>query len=328
MSLLSLLHHQEEAGRLKPGVLEFAGAADSSGYLLPERGLAVHDVISAKRADGLCSLKGYLPGGTSLELVRSCDAELVIDCTPTNYSDGEPTTSCIRAAAERRRHYVTASKGAMALHMTELLELSRNHGTCLRFGATVGGGTPFLDFGRDCLYPQRVKALRGVLNGTTNFVLNSMEAGKSMQSSLAEATELGYAETDPSNDISGFDTAAKLVILVNWIMGRHITLGDVDITGISGITSEDVIAAGKHGNVIRLIGSFGDRAIVRPEQIRRDDVLNVKGSLNALTYDTEQAGPVTLTGQGAGGDSTAQAILRDILSILRETRSSESGLYE
>ncbi len=319
MSLLSLLDHQEKEGRLEPGLLELAGAADSGGYLLPDNRPAFAEVLNAKRSDRLRSMEGYVREGTSLELVGNCEAELVIDCMPTNYSDGEPTVSCIRAAAGGHKHYVTASKGAMAMHMAELLELSRNHGTLLRFGATVGGGTPFLDFGRDCLYPQRIRAIRGVLNGTTNFVLNSMETGKPMKSSLAEAMEMGYAETDPSSDINGLDTAAKLVILANWVMGRHITLSDVDVTGISALTGAEVSAAARRGKVVRLVGSFCERAIVRPEEIDRDDVLNVQGVLNALTYDTELAGPVTLTGAGAGGSSTAQAILRDILCILRKT---------
>ncbi len=321
MSLLSLLHHQEAAGRLAPGLLELSGVADSRGYLLTAPTQSIADVIDAKRSGEISSHGNYVREGTAQELVRNCGADLVIDCMPTNYTDGEPTVSCIRAAAGAHMHYVTASKGAMALHMAELLEFSHSRGTHLRFGATVGGGTPFLDFGKEGLYPQRVSALRGVLNGTTNYVLSSMETGISMERSLADATELGYAETDPSNDLKGLDTAAKLVILVNWVIGKRISLDDVDIKGISRVTEADVMAAGKRGRALRLIAAYDGSATVGPVEIERDDVLNVQGALNALTYETELSGPVTLTGAGAGGESTAQAILRDILVILRETRS-------
>ncbi len=325
-SLLSLLHRQEAAGMLPRGILEIAGIADSKGFLYSQSGLSLTEVLEAKQADKLCSKDGYVGGGTALELVRNSEADIVIDCMPTNYADGEPTNQCIRSAMQNHMHYVTASKGAMALHMVELLELSRKHGTRLKFGATVGGGTPFLDFGRDCLYPQKITSLRGVLNGTTNFVLTGMEKGKSIQSVLDEAGKLGYAEADPSNDIRGFDTAAKLVILANWVMGREINLSDVGITGIGGLTAADTDAARRHGKVIRLIGSVTEKAIVKPEEIEVEDVLNVQGSLNALTYYTEFAGPVTLTGAGAGGASTAQAMLRDILSILRDAVDSRKAV--
>ena len=136
----------------------------------------------------------------------------------------------------------------------------------------------------------------------------------SFQEALANAQKLGYAEREPSMDIDGFDTACKVVILSNWIMGKKITLKDVDRTGIRDVSLQMLEEAAKKGNTLKLIGSIdGDKASVKPTEISKTNPLCVSGVLNAITFPTEYAADQTLIGSGAGGIETASAVLRDLL---------------
>jgi homoserine dehydrogenase len=201
-----------------------------------------------------------------------------------------------------------------------LLELARHNGAELRFSGTVGGGTPLLAFAEECARGDRVRALRGVLNGTTNFILWRMERhGEDFESALAEATRRGYAERDPSADVDGVDSATKLVILANAVLGRPCTLRDVAITGICGVTPEQVEAARARGNAIRLVAECSDGLRVAPREVPADSPLAVPANLNVLALDLETTGEVALTGRGAGGPETATAILRDLIDVWHST---------
>jgi homoserine dehydrogenase len=136
------------------------------------------------------------------------------------------------------------------------------------------------------------------------------------QEALANAQKLGYAETEPSMDIDGFDTACKIVILGNWIMNKKITLKDVDRTGIREVSLQALDEASKSSNTIKLIGSIdGNTSTVKPTEIAKNNPMCVSGVLNAVTFFTEFAGEETLVGKGAGGMETASAVLRDLLDI-------------
>jgi homoserine dehydrogenase len=136
------------------------------------------------------------------------------------------------------------------------------------------------------------------------------------QQALTNAQKLGYAETEPSMDVDGFDTACKVVILANWIMNKKITLRDVDRTGIRDVSLQALDGASKRGNTIKLIGSIdGGTSTVKPMEIAKNNPLCVSGVLNAVTFFTEFAGEQTLVGRGAGGPETAGAVLRDLLAI-------------
>jgi homoserine dehydrogenase len=217
---------------------------------------------------------------------------------------------------ETGKHIITTNKGPLALALPALTDLADYNGVYLRFSGTVGGGTPILDFGRKCLIGDRILSIRGILNGTTNYILTEMsEKGIEFESALMTAQELGYAEKDPSLDIDGFDTACKLVIMANWIMGKKVTLKDVKITGIRHITLRDLIDYAKKDNTIKLIGSIDEGLEVKPRGISKRDPLCVPGGLNAVTFVSEFAGEETIIGRGAGGMETASAILRDLIDI-------------
>ncbi len=204
--------------------------------------------------------------------------------------------------------------------MPALLELARHRNLQLRFSGTVGGGTPFLDFAAKCMPGEKIARIKGILNGTTNYILTRMEnSSLTFQQALVEAQKKGYAEKDPTNDVEGFDTAAKIVIIANWVLTKGFSLRDIDITGISKITPQKLRKAQASGARIKLIGRIEESsASVRPEEIQADDPTCVPDTLNALTFSTEHAGDITLIGPGAGGERTASAIVRDLVSIRKE----------
>ena len=141
--------------------------------------------------------------------------------------------------------------------------------------------------------------------------------GVSVKEALAEAQKLGYAEADPTYDIGGYDTACKLVIISNYVLGTSMSINDVRIRGITEVTNKQVEKAHQKAKVIKLIGRVGSAAQVSPEEIDSTHPLNVSGTFNAISFDTYPAGEITLVGKGAGGKETASAVLRDLIEIRR-----------
>jgi len=295
---------------------------DSKGSCFNESGLNIPLVLKTKEEYG--TVAKYPGSGRrrndSARIISDSDAEVVVETTPTNFKDGEPGLSNIKTALSTRKHVVTANKGPLALAMPALLELARHRNLQLLFSGTVGGGTPFLDFAAKCMPGERIARIKGILNGTTNYILTRMEnSSLTFQKALVEAQKKGYAEKDSTNDVEGLDTAAKIVIIANWVLNKGFSLQDLDITGISKITPQKLRKAQASGARVKLIGRIEESsASVRPEEIQADDPTCVPDTLNALTFSTEHAGDITLIGPGAGGERTASAIVRDLVSIRKE----------
>lgn len=297
--------------------------ADRGGAIADEKGLNLKEVLMLKNRRGSVAadpIRGR-PDLTGLELLRDVEAEVLVEVTPTNIRDGEPGLSHIREALKRRFHVVTTNKGPLALALPALMELAEYNGVQLRFSGTVGGGTPILDLGREGLFGNRIEGIRGILNGTTNYILTRMaEAGLSLDEALREAQALGYAEADPSYDIEGLDSACKLVIMANWIMRMDSSLRDVEIEGISDIALSQVKNAEAKGMRVKLVASIADGKLkVKPRLVSKKEPLCVDGTLNAVTFKAEPAGEVTIVGKGAGGSETASSIVRDLAKIRMET---------
>ncbi len=293
--------------------------ADIDGAVINSRGLSPEKLETIRQRGYPISADPEFgqPGIPALEVIQSVEAEVVVEVTPVNIKTAEPALSHITTAFKTGKHVVTTNKGPLALAMPALTELAEYNNVFLRFSGTVGGGTPMLEFAKRCLAGDKILAIKGILNGTTNYILTEMSQNRvTFQEALANAQKLGYAEREPSMDIDGFDTACKVVILANWIMSKKITLKDVDRTGIRDVTLEMLDEAAKRGNTIKLIGSIdGDKPSVKPKEIGITNPLCVNGVLNAITYSTEYAADQTLIGRGAGGMETASAVLRDLLDI-------------
>ncbi|VVB65650.1 Homoserine dehydrogenase [Candidatus Gugararchaeum adminiculabundum] len=253
------------------------------------------------------------------DAIESVKADILIEATPTDIKTGEPGTANFLAAFKSGKHVITSNKGPLAVNFQKLMGEAKRKNLEMRFEATVCGGMPVFSLVRNGLQLNKIKSVRGILNGTTNFILTKMLEDKvSFESALKEAQELGYAEADPTYDIEGIDAAAKVVILANALLGINASFKDVKVTGITKVTAEAMELANSQGFVIKLIGEISESGSleVSPRLIPKVHPLNVKGSLNALQIDTDLAKEVFVVGRGAGQIETASAIVSDLVDII------------
>lgn len=303
---------------------------DRRGAATAKEGVDLRKALETKRSMGSVSALGEIgkPGYSALDVLEEVEGDLVIEVTPTNVETGEPGLTHIKKALSLGRHVVTTNKGPLALALPNLLELSREKDVCLRFSGAVGGGIPVLAFAKRCLLGEKIIAIRGVLNGTTNYILWKMaEERVSLERALAEARKLGYAEANVSYDLDGIDAACKLVILANWVMNLKVHLRDVEIQGINGITLQEIMDADRENSAIRLVGSINNGITVSPRRISKGDPLCVDSSYNAIQFTTAYSGQHVLIGRGAGGRETAVSVIRDILDI-KQTIEQTSPLSQ
>jgi homoserine dehydrogenase len=323
-----LLEKSSEIFRLygfKPIVV---AVADKGGAALSSSGLDMDAILKAKKLKK--SVSSVPDVGRSdisgTDVLEEVETDVVVEATPTNITHGEPGLTHIKTALKMKKHVITTNKGPLAIALPALMELASYNNVTLRFSGTVGGGTPILDLGKRCLLGDRIISIRGILNGTSNYILTRMSGGEvTMEEALREAQAAGYAEADPTYDVEGIDTACKLVIIANWLMDRGVTIKDVEIIGITGVTLKDIAEAKAKGCNIKLIGAVEDSVWVKPQLIKRDHPLSVSGTLNAVTFRTEYAGDVTIVGKGAGGVETAGAVLRDLIEIRRSILAPQGG---
>lgn len=237
----------------------------------------------------------------------------------------EPARTYIKKALENKKHVVTANKEVISKHGKELLELAERSGVSLLFEASVGGGIPIIRPMKQCLAANRIMKISGILNGTTNYILTQMrEKGWSFGEALREAQRLGYAESDPSADIKGFDAARKLAILSSIGFNVRITPDRVYVEGIERIGPEDIKYAGELGYTIKLLASArrtGEgrvEAVVAPAMLKENHPLSaVRDVYNAILVEGDAVGQVMFYGQGAGKMPTASAVVADIIDAAR-----------
>jgi homoserine dehydrogenase len=233
-------------------------------------------------------------------------------------------TTLIERALRAGKHVVTANKAAIAAHGVELAGLAAATGVWLRFEAAAGAGIPAVAMLRDSLRGDRVDSLAMIINGTTNVILSRMEAeGATFADALADAQRRGFAEADPSADVDGHDAAAKLVLLGRLAFETPLKTDDVAVTGIRDVTADDIACARELGGSVKLVASArraGDGVClaVRPTvALAGHPLYGVDGAENAVLINADLAGAVLLRGPGAGGDSTASAVVSDIVNVLR-----------
>lgn len=252
----------------------------------------------------------------SLDVIKKEESDIVLELTPSDIKKGQPGLEHIRKALNSGRHVVTSNKAPLALKFSELRRIAEDNNVELKYEATVGGALPIINLKKHCLQINKIESIHGILNGTSNYVLTKMaDEGVSMDAALKEAQDLGIAEADPSYDIKGIDTGAKVVIIANALMDMDVSFRDMDVTGIGDVTSEAIELAKKHNSVIKLIGDV-NRLEVSPRLIPVNHPLNVSGTLNAVTINTDIARNITVVGHGAGRTETASALFSDILDLI------------
>ncbi len=311
--------------------IKVVAIADSRGAVMDAAGVDLASALQRKRETGAVAVavadtdRGAVAdtsGMTALDAIVGMDHEIMVEATPTDIITGGIGLSHIRKAFESGRHVVTSNKGPLVVAYSELCELARKNDCYFRFEATVGGAMPAINLSNETLAGNRIISIEGVLNGTCNYILTRMDdEGVSYEHALGEAQELGIAEADPSADVDGIDTAAKIVILANSVFGMDAGYDDVDVTGITKITPESFKLAKEEGHTIKLIGEIRDGVLkVAPKMVPRNHPLSIGGTFNLASIQTELAGRITIGGIGAGSVETASAILSDILWIEQAIR--------
>jgi len=269
-----------------------------------------------------------------MALVTRPDVDIVIELI----GGIEPARSLLLAALKAGKSVVTANKALVAADRAVLHRTAQNAGVDLYYEAAVAGAIPLLRPLRESLAGDDVRRVLGIVNGTTNFILDRMDSsGADFSAALAEAQSLGYAEADPTADVAGFDAAAKAAILASIAFHTEVTADDVYREGILSVTAADIAAARALGCVVKLLAicercNGGITARVHPAMIPREHPLAaVRDAYNAVFIEAESAGRLMFYGAGAGGQPTASAVLGDTVAIARNMlaglRGPDSSTY-
>jgi homoserine dehydrogenase len=294
--------------------------------------------LAAERSDLVVAGVAHSHGPGVAELLAGDEWQVVADATPTDLETGGPALEHARLALGRGVHFATAAKGPLVTAYRELTDLAAASGAGFRFSAATGAGLPTVDTVEFALAGSRLERIEGILNGTSNFVLDRMAQGCELEAALAEARALGIADGDGWQDVSGRDTAAKLVAIANaaWgppfslrLAGRvregvrpefPLSLQDVDVTGIQDLAPASVRNAAASGAAYRLVGTAGvaEAPRVRPERLEAGHPLAaVRGAEKAITFRTDTMGTLTLIGGRSDPRAAGAALLRDVLLLLR-----------
>jgi len=302
------------------------------GAPLELRGVAVRRLDAPRDVDIPADLLTTDAAG----LVARDDVDLVVEVI----GGIEPARPLILAALESGASVVTANKALLAEDGPTLYEAAEKAGRDLYFEAAVAGAIPILRPLRESLAGDRVTRVIGIVNGTTNYILDKMDTyGSGFEEALAEAQELGYAEADPTADVEGFDAAAKAAILASLAFHTRVTASDVHREGITEVTAGDVASAKEMGSVVKLLAiaelnevAGGESAVsvrVHPAMIPRSHPLaGVREAYNAVFVESEAAGQLMFYGPGAGGSPTASAVLGDLVTAARNRRQGTTGAGE
>ncbi|MEN5237599.1 MULTISPECIES: homoserine dehydrogenase [Pseudomonas] len=311
--------------------LKIVGVTDLFlGSVIDRNGLDAATLAALPTSKGALA---QLPQGSAEafneSVIKQSGADIIAEATFTNPKDGEPAATFCRWALEAGKHVVTTNKGPIALHAQALKALAKANGVSFEYEGSVMSGTPVLRMARHTLAGSGLVGFEGILNGTSNYVLTRMGEGLGFAEAVAKAQELGYAEADPTADVEGHDVRLKVVILANELLGACLQVSDVACSGISAITCEDVERAKASGEHWKLIGAArreADGSVRASVQARllpgSHPLAGITGATNAIAFETELLGAVTVSGPGAGRIETAFALQSDILAIHTSSHSA------
>lgn len=298
----------------------------NKGSVYDEKGLDMKTVLKlVKKGKKLDDYPKGIKGLNSIDTIKKTNSNTIIEVTYTDIKTGEPALTHIKTALNAGKNVVSTNKGPVIKEVNNLLNLAKKKKVKFCFEGVVLAGTPAINLAKFTLAGNKIKGFKGILNGTTNYILTQMGEGMSYDDALKKAQELGYAEANPTADVEGFDAMGKVVILTNVVLEKNISTNDVERKGIKGITKNDIETAKVEGKRWKLIGSAeiqSDglvKAKICPEKLPLSDPLaGVSGATNALTYYTDELGAVTIVGPGAGRRETGFALLIDLLEINRK----------
>jgi homoserine dehydrogenase len=289
-------------------------------------GIASDKSIHPEKPSDICSSDltqhSLWQKGLRLEhVLKTTPAGVLVECTPSDLQTGEPGLGHLHLALDNGWQVVTADKGALVVDFHGLREKAVRKGLGLGASAAAGAALPTLDVGRVSLAGAEITSLAGVLNGTTNYILTQMALGTSYEKALEEAQAKGIAEPDPSLDVGGWDTAAKLIIIANAVMGLNLSLKDVDVEPITDVSSRTCVSVQNGGKSLKLVGKVHKiknifQAQVKVEAIDKCHPLyGVDGAEKGIVYFTDTMGAVAIRGGKSDPRAAAAALLKDIINI-------------
>ena len=265
--------------------------------------------------EGFCEMSVF-------DLLENAEYDAICEMTPLNIFTGQPATDHIKTALKQKKHVVTANKGPIAWAYKELKEMADENGVMLFYETTVMDGTPVFNLVENTLKFCKIMEVSGMLNSTTNYILEEMAKGTDYDDIIAEGRKQGFIEANAAMDIEGYDAAAKITALLNVLMNAGITPKDVERTGIENITVEDIRKADSQGKVIKLLckGSLDDgkvKASVKPVLIDKKDMLaSVDSTTSVVSITTDLMGKLSITEHEPEIEQTAYGIFGDCIRVL------------
>lgn len=314
--LVRLLRTKENALREQYGIeWILAGVASRRiGWLANPAGLDIDALLAGRFSEASASATLH----DVHEWLGAADADVLFEASSLKRHTGQPATDHLKVALERGAHAISANKGPIVYAYRELRDLARSKGRKFLFESTVMDGTPIFSMFPRSLPAVELRGFRGILNSTTNVVLTEMEKGLTLEQAVKRAQEIGVAETDPSDDLDGWDAAVKVAALVIVLMDQPIRLDEIERVGIRTVSPEEVRAARAAGMRYKLIcraerTPAGVRASVRPEQLPITDPLaQLEGTTSALRFDTDVFG-LSIIEHKPGVIATAYGLLGDFV---------------
>ena len=297
------------------------------GSIVDDGGLDLACALDAIEQHGrfLPEMKGYC-GMSAKEAAEVLDYDVLVELSTLSIdTGGEPALSHIKTALQRSKHAVSANKGPVAFAYHELKKIADEKGVKFLFESAVMDGAPVFNMARNCLKGCQVEEIDGILNSTTNYILTRMEEGISLEEAVREAQKMGFAEADPSNDIDGWDAAAKICVLANAIMDDEINPKEVKRKGIGDITCEYIKVVRQKKKCLKLICSakkVGTQVITTVEPVEVDEghfFASVKGEGAVIRLKTDLMGPIIVIQEAPDLYDTAYGVIDDLLTIHRET---------
>lgn len=296
----------------------------SDGGIYNSNGINLEELIEfLNSGKSICEYCGWKDCVINIKtIIKNKDVDTLVELTSTNIENGEPGYTHIKLALENGINVVTGNKGPILLYYNELKNIACNNSVQLGVGCTTGGALPSINGGLLDTAGAEILSIEGVLNGTSNYILKEMYDNKiDYKHALEKAQKIGIAEANPRLDVDGFDTASKILILANILMGCNKSISDIYIKGISEISKEEVNLSILNGEKIKLIGEvYKDgnsiNCRVEPKIIKSNHPLYfVDGKNKGVYYKTDTLGDISIIGGASGTINAAASILRDIINI-------------
>ena len=305
-------------------------ATGSHGVCLDSNGVDEQNLLNllgSKDPLDLFVLNNMAFKGDVFDFIRQAPAQVLVETTPVNPRSGLPALDYLRAAAKRELHLITANKGPVVYGFRELTELTKEHGRLFRFESTVMDGAPIFSLFRGPLAGAKLHGFFGILNSCTNLLLDRMRGGETLEQAIAYGASIGITETDPSNDVDGWDAAIKVAVLSNVLMGQNMTPMDVKPIGICGVTPEMIASAESQGKRWKLVcqGGWQDghyQVSVKPEMVGPSSPLyTVDGTSSYVNFALDVLPGLGILETDPSPKTTAFGLLADLIDIVKnETR--------